>query len=190
VWPGYHPHLSLRHRGAHNVGENPNPPAHAEKYDPSHPSATWTNVASLNTPRYYLGATSGPCPGELAKTCLYAIGGALGTDFLPYVEMYDPSSANPAWTNVASLNTPSANMGATSGPCRTDITKTCLYAIGGDAAPYPGQAIDSVEMYDPLIDPFMRSNVRRMSDFIVAFPFSEDKGYLSCCELAREPQQK
>jgi len=114
-----------------------------EMYTPSNNS--WSTVASLHTARNSLGATSGPCQGNISTTCLYAIGGFDSGTVLSSVEMYTPSSNS--WSAVPSLNTARNNLGATSGPCETDTSTTCLYAIGGqDSA---RNALSSVEMYAP-----------------------------------------
>jgi kelch-like protein 19 len=62
-----------------------------EMYDPS--TNTWTTLStSLYTPRYELGAASGPCQGKTTATCLYAIGGGdANRNILSSVEMFDPS---------------------------------------------------------------------------------------------------
>ena len=44
-----------------------------EMYTPS--SNTWKTVGSLETSRWFFGATSGPCQGSTSALCLYAMGG-------------------------------------------------------------------------------------------------------------------
>src|SRR5205807_1900541 len=109
-----------------------NPLATVEMYNPT--TNAWTIETSLPTARSYLAAVSGPCQTNTTHTCIYAIGGtANGTAPLTTtpVEMFD-SSANPGtWTAVASLPTARFALGAASGPCQTNTTHACIYAIGG-----------------------------------------------------------
>jgi Kelch motif len=59
--------------------------------------------------------------------------------------VYDP--ATNTWSAAGSLNTARTNPAAATGPCETNTTKTCIYAIGGQALSASG--LTSVEMYDP-----------------------------------------
>jgi len=131
--------------GGGNVGPfGQNTLASVEMYSPS--SNSWTTVASLNTARFYLAATNGPCQGNIGATCIYAIGG-LNSSHNPQnlVEMYDPSTNT--WTTVAPMNTPRAFVAATNGPCQGNASDTCVYAISGSDT--NNGYLSSVEMYTP-----------------------------------------
>ncbi len=104
------------------------------------------DVASLQTPRGSLAATSGLCTNNFSATCLYAIGGAdVSGTVLSSVEMYTPG--NDSWTYAPSLQMARYSLAATSGPCPHNSINNCLYAIGGYSA--NGAILDSVEMYNP-----------------------------------------
>ncbi len=118
-----------------------------EMYTPSRNS--WSAVAALPSGRSGLGATSGPCEGDISATCIYAIGGVNGNRYfhtLSGVDMYSPITNT--WTSVAALQTPRFDLGATRGPCQGKIDATCLYAIGGITS-LAGTPLNSVEMYSP-----------------------------------------
>ena len=77
---------------------------------------TWSNGASLPTPRRYLSAST--IAGRI-----YAIGGEDGTGFLDVVEVYDPGTDT--WFASDSMLTARAEHGA------AVVSDTKLYAIGG-----------------------------------------------------------
>jgi N-acetylneuraminic acid mutarotase len=116
-----------------------------EMYNPG--TNTWTQVASLATARDALAVESAPCDGDATATCLYAIGGEMGSSTGPLssVEMYNPSTNT--WTPVTSLNTARSILGAASGPCQGNTSATCLYAIGGQDS--SSKYLSSVEMSGP-----------------------------------------
>jgi hypothetical protein len=98
----------------------------------------WSGVASMKTGRADAGVTSGPCEAAPTRTCLYAIGGSdAGNVFVASVESFDPTTGK--WSAVASLPTPGAppsflgraQFAAASGPCFTNTTQICVYAVGG-----------------------------------------------------------
>ena len=120
-----------------------------EIYDPS--TDKWTYVASMNTRRHSLAATS-------LNGKLYAIGGldyknerVNSKTFLNSVEMYDPSTNK--WTYVASLINNICGHGTAS-------LNGKLYVIGGYDEE-KRRRLDSVKMYDPSTDKW--TNVSSMN---------------------------
>lgn len=65
-----------------------------EMYDPS--SNAWTTLSSsLATPRFSMGAASGPCQGYTVAICLYAIGGMdANNNILSSVARFDPTTVS------------------------------------------------------------------------------------------------
>jgi hypothetical protein len=122
-----------------------------EMFNPA--TTTWTAATSLVTSRSRLSAASGPCQGTLTATCLYAIGGTGNSGFLSSVEMYNP--ATNSWSTVASLHTASApptslgvaGTAAAAAPCRTQPSRTCIYAYGGQDQHF--NILNATMMYDP-----------------------------------------
>lgn len=105
----------------------------------------WVDVASLQTPRGSLTATSGLCTNNFSATCLYAIGGAdVSRTVLSSVEMYTPG--NDSWTYAPSLQMARYSLAATSGPCPHNSINNCLYAIGGYGSG-GSNTLKSVEYY-------------------------------------------
>ncbi len=119
-----------------------------EVYDPSTniwKSSERDEVASMPTRRTKLAAATGPCPGAVERSCIYAIGGFRSVGDFKVVEAYDP--ANNTWKSsergeVAPLSTHRSGLAATTAACPRRTTAQCIYAIGG--------ASDvQVEAYDP-----------------------------------------
>lgn len=124
-----------------------------EMFNPA--TGTWTSVASLTTARSRLALSPGPCRGKPAHTCLYAIGGTGDSGFLSSVEMFNPWKN--IWLSEARLHAPGssaplgiAGMSAGSAPCRTDTTRSCVYAFGGQDDNF--NIVKSLMMFDPTKD--------------------------------------
>ncbi|MFD7260119.1 Kelch repeat-containing protein [Streptomyces sp. NPDC059874] len=100
----------------------------------------WSTLASLITPRHFLASAAAPCPAGQTGTCVYAVGGAIGSTPTTTVESYNP--ATNAWSTVTSMNVARLGHGAAAAPCPLGQTGTCVYAVGGND---PG----SVEAYNP-----------------------------------------
>lgn len=62
--------------------------ASVQSYNPA--SNLWTDLPPMPTPRLRLGAVAMPCPAGLGGNCVYATGGANGTDVLATLEVLDP----------------------------------------------------------------------------------------------------
>ena len=115
-----------------------------EMYNPS--ANTWSPVASAAALSDQ-GAASGPCSGDTSATCIYSVGGAgeHGQPLVNYAEMYNPS--NNAWTALPGMGSTRAFFAVASGPCQTNVSNTCVYAIGGETQQFT--IVNSAEMYDP-----------------------------------------
>ncbi len=143
--------------------------ASMEMYDPSANAWTSSGLASLSTPLDNLAATGGPCPTpNNSRDCLYVLGGDPNGGFnTAAVEVYDASTN--AWSPIGSMNSHRNNLAATSGPCETDTSKTCIYALGGQTDTSPIDGVTSVEMYDPSSSSNTWSLVASMNDARLAF---------------------
>jgi N-acetylneuraminic acid mutarotase len=112
-------------------------------------------LSSLPTGVSNAGATTAPCASALKRSCLYVVGGDVGSDALNTVYIYDPELQQ--WSSDAPLETGRTLMGVSSGPCVRSRKMTCIYAIGGfRAASYSGGYLRSVEMYNPSTDRWER----------------------------------
>ncbi|MFD3551787.1 kelch repeat-containing protein [Streptomyces goshikiensis] len=101
-----------------------------EAYSPA--TNTWATVASLQTARSGLGATSAPCPGDLGLrgTCVYAVGGGNTLDAaLITAEVYSP--ALDGWQPLPDMPTERGLTAAATAPCPDGMTDGCVYAVGG-----------------------------------------------------------
>jgi hypothetical protein len=78
--------------GGSDAGSNALNPV--EMYDPS--SNAWTTLSSsLATPRFSMGAASGPCQRYTVAICLYAIGGMdANNNILSSVARFDPTTVS------------------------------------------------------------------------------------------------
>jgi N-acetylneuraminic acid mutarotase len=94
---------------------------------------SWTVVAPMPTPRFYLGAAAGPDGG------IYAIGGEDNVHILSVVEKYTPSTNT--WQSVAPLPIPVTGVSVTAG------LDGRIYAIGGLTD--PDAVSGAVQVYDP-----------------------------------------
>jgi N-acetylneuraminic acid mutarotase len=101
-----------------------------QKYDYS--LDTWTQVASMDTPRYLLAATPMKNGGALA------IGGTGNSGDLSSVEKYDPTTNS--WSYISSMNI------SRSGLAAVTLQDGSVLAIGGQGN---NAQLSSVEKYDP-----------------------------------------
>ncbi|WP_211275203.1 Kelch repeat-containing protein, partial [Streptomyces katrae] len=62
--------------------------ASVQSYNPA--SNIWTDLPPMPTPRWQLGAVAMPCPTGVGGNCVYASGGADGSDVLATLEALDP----------------------------------------------------------------------------------------------------
>ena len=114
-------------------------------YDPT--TGAWSPAGELVTARFYPSATSAPCQGSTSHACIYVVGG-FNVNGVPLksVEMYSPS--HNSWTVVRPLPAARSGLASVGGPCSSAVTRTCLYAIGGDNAAQ-GQPQTTAFEYDP-----------------------------------------
>ncbi|WP_330481444.1 Kelch repeat-containing protein [Streptomyces sp. NBC_00724] len=104
----------------------------------------WSTLRSLTTPRRALAAAKAHCPAGQKGTCVYAVGGFdAGDNVVGTVESYNP--ATNAWSTVAPLTTPRAQLAAAAAPCPLAQKGTCIYAVGGNT----GATVGTVESYNP-----------------------------------------
>ena len=152
------------------LGGNPPPQGStdlAQMFNPadgSHTDATPIHVYSkglrrfINFPRADAAATTAPCLSDVARACIYVIGGAAGGSPQSSVLMYDPSLDNGSgtsipgpWTRVPDLPTPVTDSAAVTAPCRDD-SGTCIFVMGGFTSPSQGGGVtpqSAVEQFDP-----------------------------------------
>jgi hypothetical protein len=115
----------------------------AESYQPSY--NRWSSIAGLPEGRVWAGTVSGPCRWNLKRTCLFVIGGLGVANALASVETYNP--ARNRWRGVASLPQARFFVGAAKAPCRGQLSRTCIYAVGGSGG--NSVPVKTVEMYRP-----------------------------------------
>jgi hypothetical protein len=113
-----------------------------EAYSPK--SDTWVTLPSMPTARGSLAAAAAPCPQGLQGTCLYAVGGFDGSNFVGTLEAYSPKSN--IWTTLPSMPTPRLRLGAAAAPCPQGVKGTCLFAVGGQS---DGLGLRFLEAYSP-----------------------------------------
>ncbi len=105
------------------------------EYEPS--SGTWTQLASMNSPRCYFA--TGVIGGRI-----YVYGGTDGNDFLSSTEVYDPETY--IWTTLASMDIPRYDFAGAALAGR-------LYAFGGNSQSFwDPPYVQDIEAYDPATD--------------------------------------
>ncbi len=110
-----------------------------EKYDPS--TDTWTEQASLPTPRNELGFAFSSTNGKFYAAGGYNGSGSFSNPLFSEFDEYNP--ATDTWTVKSSMSTARQGLGLAAANGK-------LYAIGGFAQ--DGTAVASVEEYDPTSD--------------------------------------
>jgi hypothetical protein len=109
-----------------------------EVYDPV--GNAWSTVASLPTPRYFFGATSGP-DGRI-----YAIGGANQGRILSSMDVYDPAANAWTTTKLPGTVTPVSRLAVATG------VDGQVYALGGTTncgASSGCTGVNQVAVYNP-----------------------------------------
>src|SRR5581483_10152143 len=112
-------------------------------------SSAWSNRSNLPQGVGDGAAATAPCVGDLSANCAYIVGGRnFASNGLTATDQYDVASNQ--WTSVASLSIGRYQSGASAGPCLSDQTKTCVYAVGGTDS--DGSFLNSVEVFNPASD--------------------------------------
>ncbi|MCX5377041.1 kelch repeat-containing protein [Streptomyces sp. NBC_00091] len=119
----------------------------------AHAQGAWLTLPDLPTARYGPAGATAPCPEGiegiegLRGTCVYAIGGRIGSEAQSVVEAYSPSTKT--WKELPGLPTARYAPTAATAPCPRNVEGLkgiCVYAIGGRIG---ADDVSTVEAYSP-----------------------------------------